>query len=95
MKILKYEDTEGYIRHSWVKDGDDNPKYGIPQNPPDLSSLNLEPEVQKELHNALVESKIFTHLDVLNSGGGVTSILTRMKLKHLRQQVLILYKLAR
>lgn len=95
MKLLRYEDGEGLIRHSWVRDKDSNPKYGIPFDPPDMSTLGLYPEVWKELHNTLAESKLFTHLDVLNSGGGVTGILTRMNLKHLRQQVLLLYKLAR
>lgn len=95
MKLLKYEDKEGLVRHSWVKDKDNNPRHGIPHNPPDLSALGLEPGTEKELHNALAESRLFKHLDVLKSGGGVTSILKRMKLKHLRQRVLMLYKLER
>lgn len=94
MKLLKYEDKEGYIRHSWVRDKDNNPAYGIPRNPPDLSSLGLPPPQQKELHNRLAESKLFDHLDVLNSGNGVTGILKRMELGHLRRQVINLYKIA-
>ena len=95
MKLLKFEDEQGYLRHSWVKDTDNNPKRGVPLNPPDLSSLNLNTKQQKELHNTLVEYRLFNHLDVLKSGNGVTGILRRMELKHLRRQLLALYKLAR
>lgn len=95
MRLLKYTDKQGYIRHSWVKNDDADPKHGIPYDPPDLSGLPLEPKLQKELHNTLVENNLFTHLDVLKGGAAVTGILRRMELKHLRQQVLMLYKLAR
>lgn len=95
MKLLKWTDDDGFLRQSWVKEDDITPRYGIPHEPPDLASLCLPPGQQRELHNRLVESGLITHLDVINSGAGVTSILRQMKLKHLRQQVLLLYKLDR
>lgn len=95
MKLLQYTDKDGYVRNSWVKDGDKVPTYGIPHDPPDLTDLELTDTDRRELHNALVEAGLFTHPDVLRSGSGVTNILKRLGLGHLRRQVLTLYKLAR
>ena len=93
MKLLKWTDASGLMRQSWVKDDVDIPDYGIPNDPPDLSSLGLPPAVCKTLHNHLVENGLITYLDVLKSGNGVTSILRQMGLKQYRQQLLTLYKL--
>lgn len=93
MKLLKWEDENGLIRQSWVKNDVDIPDYGIPNDPPDLTSLGLPPAVCRELHNNLVENGLVTYQDVLRSGNGVTSILRQMDLKQYRQQVLTLYKL--
>jgi len=95
MKLLKWTDDNGYLRQRWVKNSDTNPRYGIPHDPPELSSLCLPQYKQKDLHNRLVENGLITHQDVINSGAGVTAILRQMKLKHLRRQVLLLYKLDR
>lgn len=95
MKLLKFTDDNGYLRQCWVKDNDTNPKYGIPHNPPDLSELGLTSQQQMILHNRLVESGLITHQDVIRSGAGVTTILRQLKLKYLRQQILLLYKLDR
>lgn len=95
MKLLKWTDEDGFKRLCWVKNDDTSPRYGIPHDPPDFSGVGLTLAQCRELHNHLVENKLITYLDVLNSGAGVTSILRQMKLKRFRQQVLLKYKLDR
>ena len=95
MKLLKWADENGFKRQSWVKNNDVVPEYGIPYDPPDLSSLELSQEKCRELHNRLIESGLITYLDVLKSGSGVTSILRQMDFLKYRQQILLLYKLDR
>lgn len=92
MKLLNWTDENGFKRQCWVKDTDNIPDYGIPYNPPSMDSLGLDTDISRELYNALFDRKLFSYVDVLNSGNGVTSILRQLGLIKYRQQVLTLYK---
>lgn len=93
MILIQYKDDNGFICQSFVKKKSDNPIQGISYNPPNLDSLKLSLDQQKELNNALINSGLITFQDVLESGGSVTGILKRLKLVHLRRQLITLYKL--
>jgi len=95
MKLVKYKDPTGWLRQAYVAYERQPVEQGVPFNPPDLTPLALDEAEAKKLNNALVEAGLITHLNVLEAGGQLTSILTRQGLKHLRRQVITLYKLDR
>lgn len=88
MKILTWKDEHGYKYRSLVRNGDDNPEIGLPDNIPDLDQIDWE-QVKKELHNRLTENELITWKDVQLSQNGVTSAI----LSVLKRRIINLYKL--
>ncbi len=88
MKILVWEDEHGYKYRSLVRNGDDSPEIGLPDNIPDLDQIDWE-QVKKELHNRLTENELITWKDVQLSQNGVTSAI----LSVLKRRIISLYKL--
>jgi hypothetical protein len=81
MKNVVWTDEDGYKRVSLLRDRDPDhmAPEGIPLTPPDLSQLDWE-EMKRELHNSLVDKKLFTWDDVQREQNGVSSaILSVMK----------------
>lgn len=93
LKLISYIDGEGYNRQSWIRaDSLDNPEWGIAEDPPNLDSLGLSEEAQKELHNEIFKLNLITYVDVLQSGGKLSAVLRKLDLYDLRKQIIILYK---
>lgn len=88
MKVLTWEDKHGYKYRSLVRNNDDNPEIGLPDNIPDLNQIDWE-QVKKELHNRLTENELITWKDVQLSQNGVTSAI----LSVLKRRIINLYKL--
>lgn len=88
MKVLTWEDKHGYKYRSLVRNDDDNPEIGLPDNIPDLNQIDWE-QVKKELHNRLTENELITWKDVQLSQNGVTSAI----LSVLKRRIINLYKL--
>lgn len=86
MKILIYEDENGYLRRSLVKDNDTTPEYGIPQNIPNLDNLDWN-EIKKELHNELTRIGLITWADVQR--GNLIPIVNKI----FKRRLINLYKL--
>jgi hypothetical protein len=81
MKNVVWTDGDGYKHVSRLRDRDPDhmAPEGIPLDPPDLSQLDWQ-EIQRELHNLLVDKELFTWKDVQRSQNGVSSsILSVMK----------------
>lgn len=93
MILVQYTDDKGFICQSYVKRENDNPIQGISYNPPNLDTLELNIEKQKELNNALIHSGLITFQDVLESNGAATGVLRRLNLFQLRRQLITLYKI--
>lgn len=75
MKYIDWLDDAGYSRHSLVRDGRDDPRQGIPFDPPALDALGLPPEQQVAVHNALAARGLLTWRDVVTQQDGITSAL--------------------
>jgi len=69
MRLTIYEDENGWLRQSWVKDGMSSldAHKGVPCNPPDLAEIDCV-EMMKELNNLLVQRGLIS-LDDLQAGG--------------------------
>lgn len=52
MKTITYRDSQGKLHRSMVRNVDDDPKIGIPQDPPDVFSLDWV-AIANDLHNEL------------------------------------------
>jgi len=89
MKVIRWIDDSGYGRVSIVRDEDSilEAASGLQNGPPDVTTLDWE-NVVKDLHNALVDRKLFSYQDVIKSKDGVTSAI----LSALRRKVITLYK---
>lgn len=94
LNLVKYTDKQGWTRQAYVPSGV-SPERGLPYNPPDVTGLNIDIEDQIRLHNALVERGLITYQDVLDSAGGLKSLLTQLGLLHIRRELITLYKLAK
>lgn len=89
MKLVKWEDGNGYLRQSYVMEGDPDsaaPK-GLPHEPPDLSEINWD-EVQRDLHNALLEQGLTTWQDVQAQ----QNTLGPMIVSALKKRIIALYR---
>lgn len=81
MKVVKWVDKDGYKRRSLLRDSDPESmaEQGIPVGPPDLSGIDWS-EVERLLHNALVDNEMFEWNDLVIKPNGVTNaIKTSMK----------------
>lgn len=90
MKFISWTDEKGYRRRSLLRDTDPDhlAPQGIPADVPDLIHLDWD-EIQRELHNALVDAELFTWADVQRAQNGVTSAVTRV----FKKRLVTLYKL--
>ena len=101
MKYVDYIDPDGYARRALVRDDRDDPRQGIPFDPPDLASVNL-PEVQRmAVHNALAERGLYTWRDVVRQQDGITSalrtlaargVLPAAQISNIKRQLVQLYR---
>ena len=90
MRKVIWEDRNGYVRASLIRDGDPDEaaEHGIPVDPPNLDRIDWE-EVKRDLHNALVRKGLFTYKDVQRQQRGVTASIISV----LRKRVIDIYKL--
>ncbi len=92
MRLVTWEDKDGYLRQAFVKDGDPDSmaKKGMRHEPPDLSQIDWE-EVQKDLHNILVQRGLVTWQDVVEQqnslGPTIASVLKRRLIALYRQKI--------
>lgn len=65
MRLVQWTDENGYLRQSYVKEGDPDSMApsGLQYEPPDLNEINWE-GVLRDLHNALLEQGLVTWHDV-------------------------------
>lgn len=96
MKEVQWQDGEGYLRVSLLRDIDPDSMapQGIPVPTLDLDELDW-PEVKRSLHNALVKMQIFDWTTAQIAQGGLDSaikravrypLVTLFKLKHSAEQ---------
>ena len=93
MILIQYTDDNGFVCQAYVKRKSDSPIQGISYNPPNLDTIGLEVDEQRELNNTLIHSNLITFQDVLESGGAATGTLKRLNLLYLRRQLIALYKI--
>lgn len=88
MRTVEWTDANGYKWRSLVRDDDPDEmaKQGILQGPPNLERLDWE-AVRRDLHNALVNSGLFSWRDVQEKQGLRGPILTALK-----RRIVTLYK---
>lgn len=65
MKLVTYEDTNGYKHKSLIRNGDSDPSIGLLQSPPNLDLLDWR-IIRITLHNLLLEKGILTMSDAQN-----------------------------
>lgn len=89
MREITWIDEDGYKRRSLIRDDDPNElaPQGIPVDPPDLSRLDWL-EIQRDLHNILVDRGLSTWEDVRSANGGVTSSIVSV----MKRRVIALYR---
>lgn len=101
MKYVSWLDDAGYSRRTLVRDDRDDPRLGIPFDPPALDTLGLPPEQQVALHNALAERQLFTWRDVVVQQDGITSalrtlaargVLPAANIKRIKRDLVQLYR---
>jgi hypothetical protein len=75
MKAIIWEDGEGYLHRSFIKDEDDkrHAKYGVPADPPELDPQAWE-ELRKVIHNTLVKEGLYTYSDIQKHSVGLALI---------------------
>jgi len=91
MKLVEWVDEKGWKRRALVRDNDDlQAAMGgrdISQDPPDIESMNWL-DIKLDLHNALVDSGLFSIDDVQRQQNALQAIVLRVFKRHL----LALYK---
>lgn len=63
MKHLEYHDSRGYKQRSLVRDTDTDPTIGIPQELPDIESLDWE-TIKRDLHAKLLDRQLLELSDI-------------------------------
>ena len=81
MRAIIYEDRNGYLRRTLVKDndGDEMAEFGVPAGPPDVEQLDWE-GIKREINNVLVQEGLIDWMEVNKSNIGLrvaTNILAR------------------
>jgi hypothetical protein len=79
MKLVDWTDERGYRRRSMIRDNDPDEMApdGIPQEPPDIDSLDWD-FLKRELHNTLMDQGLHTWEDVVQRQTGVTSAILKV-----------------
>lgn len=87
MKVVIYVDEEGYKRQVLLRDQDNDPRLGIPQEPPDINALDWE-AIKRDLHNQLVDRKLMSWADVQKAQNGISASITAA----LKRELINLYR---
>lgn len=89
MRLVAWEDRNGFKRASWLRDTDPDSMApeGIPAGPPDLSGISWE-DIQREFNNEMIEKNVLTWGDVQREQSAITNSLTRI----LRTKIVSLYR---
>lgn len=89
MKIVTWTDEYGYKHRSVLRDNDPDhlASAGVPLDPPDLSAIDWH-EIERNLHNALVERELSSWQDVMKRQNGITSSIVSV----LKRPIVELYK---
>lgn len=90
MREVAWTDRHGYKRVSLIRDDDpdDMAEQGIPLAPPNVDRINWE-EVKRDLHNTLIDQRMFGWQDVQRAQNALTGILVRV----LKRQLVLLYRI--
>jgi hypothetical protein len=92
MRLVTLEDENGYLQQYYVKDSDPDSmaKKGMQHKMPDLSQIDWE-DVQKELHNILVQRGLVTWRDVQEQQNSlvpaIVSVMKRRLIALYRQKI--------
>lgn len=101
MKYVDWLDDAGCSRRSLVRSAQDDPRQGIPFDPPDLADLDLSPEQRVAVHNALAARGLITWRDVVAQQDGITSALRTLaargvlpadQIRTIKRQLVLLYR---
>jgi len=101
MKYVNYTDADGYAHRSLVRDDRDDPRQGIPFDPPPLGALDLLETQRLAIWNALAERGLYTWRDVLRQQDGITSalrtlaarsVLPAAQISNIKRQLVMLYR---
>lgn len=63
MKLVTYEDTNGYKHKSLIRDNDTDPSIGLLQSPPNMELLEWD-VIKVTLHNMLLEKGLISLNDI-------------------------------
>lgn len=88
LKRVIVEQPDGYVKAFWVRDNDQDTRFGIPEVPPDLNRLDWE-SVKKELTNLLTTEGYITFQDIQRRDQEFTGIVLAV----VRTKLVQLYKL--
>lgn len=86
VKKVMWVDSHGFKRCSLVRDDDTDPELGIPVGPPPLDGIMQE--IERDLHNELMELGLFSLKDISRSGNALTGAI----LGAIRTKLINLYK---
>ena len=90
MKLVKWYDDDGFLRHVYARDGDSDElarETGVKHEPPDLSQIDWV-GVERELHNLLIERGIITWADVQSQQDGLMNTVKTV----MKRNIITLYR---
>lgn len=92
MRSVYWTDEQGLKHHSLLRDHEDDSMApdGLNQDPPDVINGIDWHQVARDLHNQLVERRLFSEEDITADRSG--TLLTGAVLSSLRRQVVLLYR---
>ena len=85
MKAVIWTDNEGRTRRSLIKDNDgpEKARYGIPANPPDIRSMDME-AVFKEIEALQYQHGLFNWRAALDDQAGIQACINAFKREFLK-----------
>lgn len=92
MRLVQWTDSKGYVRQSYIKDDDPDEmaEKGIRHEPPDVSRIDWS-EVERDLHNELVQRGLISWKDVQAQqntlGPAIQAVLKRRLIALYREKV--------
>jgi predicted nuclease with TOPRIM domain len=80
MRYVTYEDRNGYLRRTMIRDEDDDSmaENGVPAGPPNLEMIDCE-VIKREINNLLVKNNLYTWNDIQHSPVGLSIVQTVVK----------------